>query len=229
MAVSEQRIEVRRSRVPRLLLRLVLFVLAGGAGLGAAAGALAAFHEQEAGRILPGITIAGVDVGGRTPDEARQIVADRFVSLRTGGIVLRSGLGSMTIAFADVGRGADVDAMVADAAGQGRGGTWLDESIAAIRLRLHGIDVPLRLTYDDDLAAAAVARFAERTALRSIDASVTRSAKSFGIVRGTDARSIDATATLAAVDAAMRDTATPAGTGVPVGQRRVPPTLTTEM
>ena len=71
-----------------------------------------------------------------------------------------------TIPFASVGRGADIDAMLAQAAQIGRGGTWLDETIAAIRLRLEPTTVPLVLTYDHDRAAAAVSGFADRMTAR---------------------------------------------------------------
>jgi len=72
-------------------------------------------------------------------------------------VIIRSGLGTTSIAFADVGRLPDIDAMVGEAAALGRGGSWLDETIAGIRTQVRPETVALRLGYDHDRAAAAVA------------------------------------------------------------------------
>ena len=229
MAVSEQSIEGGRGRSwSRIALRLVLFVVALGIGLGVIAGALAILHERELGRILPGVSVAGVDVAGQSPDEARATVDARLASLRTGGVVIRTSLGDTSIAFADVGRGADVDAMIADAVATGRGGSWIDETIASIRLRLHPVDVPLRLTYDHDRAAALVGAFAERMELNAIDAQVLNGSSTFRVVPSVDGHRIDLAGALAAVDAAMREPTTAAGTRLVVGTEAVQPALTTE-
>src|SRR4029079_2557540 len=90
MAVSEQTIEVPRSRSALRVLRyLVLFAVAVLLGLAAVAGALYVLHDREAGRILPGVSVGGVDVGGRTADEARADLAARHAPLSTGGGVIR--------------------------------------------------------------------------------------------------------------------------------------------
>jgi vancomycin resistance protein YoaR len=229
MAVSEQSIEGVRGRGwSRILLRLVLFVVALGIGLGVIAGGLALLHERELGRILPGVSVAGIDVGGQTPDEARTTVGARLAALRTGGVVIRTSLGDTKIAFADAGRGADIDAMVADALATGRGGSWIDETVASIRLRMHPVDVPLRLTYDHDRAAALVGAFAARMELNAIDAQVLIGSSTFRVVPSVDGHRIDLAGAVAAVDAAMRDPATPAGSRLKVAIATVQPALTTE-
>jgi vancomycin resistance protein YoaR len=207
--------------------RLVLFVVAVGIGLGVIVGALAMLHERELGRMLPGVSIAGVDVAGQTPDEARATVGARLASLSTGGVVIRTGLGDTSIAFADVGRGPDVDAMVADAVATGRGGSWIDETIASIRLRLHPVDVPLRLTYDHDRAAALVGAFVARMELSAIDARVLIGSSTFRVVPSVDGHRIDLAGALGAVDAAMREPTTAAGSRLPVAIENVQPALTT--
>jgi vancomycin resistance protein YoaR len=230
MAGSELTVEVGRARSwSRWLLRLGLFAIALGLGAAAVVGGLYAFHNQDAGRILPGVSIAGVDVGGRTPEDARALVAERLASLSSGGVTVRSDLGAVRIGFADVGRGPDVDAMVAEAAAAGRGGTWLDETIAAIRLRLEPRDVPLRLTYDHDRAAAALAAFAGRAHLGATDAGVLRRADGFAVAPGTDGRAVEIDAALTAVDTLMHDPATRDGVEVPAAVTTEAPTLTTAM
>ena len=232
MAISEQALIERRSRrVPRPGRRaflFVLFVLTAVLGVAAVAGGLAVLHEREAGRILPGVSVAGIDVGGMTPDEARSALEAGLADLSTGAVRIRSSIGGTTIAFADVARVPDIAAMVADAASRGRGGTWLDETIAGIRLQLHPEAIGLRLGYDHDRAATAVDAFAIRMTLHALDASVVGGVSGFAVTGSVDGRTIDATATLAALDSAMRDPATRAGVVIEAPVLRVAPALTSD-
>ena len=181
MAVSEEILEPRRGvRIAHPGRKLVAFLFAVILGVAAVVSGLVAFHESLAGRILPGVSAAGVDLAGLTTDEARAALTARYRALSDGGVVLRTRLGVTTIPFASVGRGADVDTMLAQAAQIGRGGTWLDETIAAIRLRLEPATVPLVLTYDHGRAAAAVASFADRATRAPVDAQAVRSSRDPG-------------------------------------------------
>jgi vancomycin resistance protein YoaR len=229
MAVSEGTLTQERTRrIWRPGRRFFLFVLTMALGAGAVVSGLVVLHERQLGRVLPGVSAAGVEIGGMTPDEARSALQARLADLSAGAITVRSGLGSTAIAFADVGRVPDIDAMVADAVARGRGGMWLDETIAGIRLQLHPETVALRLGYDRDRAAAAVAAFAGRMTLSAIDASVVTGTTGFAITGSVDGSRIDAAATVDALDRAMRDPATRAGAVVEAPVTRVAPKLTTE-
>ena len=59
--------------------------------LGVGRGALYAFDRQYAGRILPGVSVGGVDLSGLTPDEARTGLTTRSALTRRGRAVLASG------------------------------------------------------------------------------------------------------------------------------------------
>lgn len=229
MAVSEQTLTQERTRrLWRPGRRFFLFVMTALLGAAAVVGGLVALHEREIGRILPGISAGGVDIGGMTPDEARATLATRLADLSAGSITVRSGVGSTTIGFTDVGRVPDVDAMVAEAVALGRGGSWLDETIAGIRLQLRPESVDLRLGYDHDRAAAAVAAFVDRMTLNPIDASVVLGSAGFAVSGSIDGHRIDASATLDAVDRAMGDPTTLAGAVVEAPVGRVAPAITTE-
>jgi vancomycin resistance protein YoaR len=197
-------------------------------GAGAVVGGLAVLHERQAGRILPGVSVAGIDVGGLTADEARATLTSCLADLSAGAVTLHSSLGSTTVAFAAVRRTPDIEAMLADATARGRGGTWLDETIAGIRLQLHPERIDLRLGYDQAAAAAAVRAFADTAALGAIDASIVRGTTGFSVSRSTDGHRIDADGAIAALDAVMRDPASRAGARVDVPVVAVTPTLTTE-
>ncbi len=228
MAVSEETLPVRRSlRVPRPGRFFLAFAVAALLGAGAAVAGLAAFHESFAGRILPGVSAAGVDLGGLTAEQARAAITAHYHALSDGQLVVQTDVGSLTIAFADAHRAADADAMVTAAAAIGRGGTWFDETLAALRVRLEPREVPLQLTYDPAPADASIRAFAERMSRAPVDASTARTTAGFVTTPSVDGRRIDIQPALAAVRTALADPATPSGTQVPATVIPVPPRLAT--
>jgi len=229
MAVSEETMPRRRAlRVVRPGRKFVAFVASLGLGIAAAVGGLAAYHQTLVDRILPGVSVAGVDVGGLTAADAHATLAEAFRGLSDGGLVVRSGFGSTTIQFADVGRSADIDTMVAEAIAVGHGGTAVDETISGLRLRLHPETIGLRLLYDHDRAASAVAAYASRVGLDSIDATLVAAGAGFRVVPSIDGSGLDAAAALAAVDRAMTDPAIRAGGAVTVPATRIEARITSD-
>jgi len=190
-------IHERSRRLPRPGRRFLLFVVTAILAAAAVAGGLATLHERQAGRIMPGVSAAGIQLGGLTPDEARAALGAGLADLSAGSISVRAGMGVTNIPFVDVGRVPDIDAMVAEAAALGRGGSWLDETVAAIRIQLRPEAVGLRLGYDPERAAAAIARFADRTALHAIDAAIVGGTREFVVTDAVEGHRIDAAATLA--------------------------------
>jgi vancomycin resistance protein YoaR len=213
MAVSEDTLQQSRSRlIPRPGKKFVAFVASVVLGVGAVAGGAIVYHRSIEDRILPGVSVAGVDVGGLTPDDARARLTDRLRGLAEGNVRLRSRIGSTTIAFAEVGRRADIDAMVVDAMALGHGGSWLDETVAGLRTQLEPRAIALKLLYDHDRAANVLAAFAQRIALGSIDAAIVRATAGFTVIESVDGWRVDEAAALAAIDGAMGNPATPSGT-----------------
>ena len=229
MAVSEQTLEtVRVRRVRRPGRRALLFVLTTFIGLGLAIGGLFLLHERWASRILPGISAGGIELAGLNADEARAALTARYADVSGGKLTIRSSIGSTTIAFADVHRQADIDTMIAAALARGRGGSWLDETVAGVRLLLDPEQVDMRVTYDQGAAARLVDAFADRMALSAIDATVGRSAAGFAAINGAEGRRIETAAVLAGTQALFADAATPTDARIDAPVERVAPSLTTE-
>ncbi len=110
-------------RARRTKLRFgVAFLIGLVATLALGAGALYAFDQQYAGRILPGIRIGGVDLSGLEPASAADRLRSAYAYLGEGELVLVGPDGRTTVSYADIGRGPDVDAMVAEAMAIGRDG-----------------------------------------------------------------------------------------------------------
>jgi vancomycin resistance protein YoaR len=212
MAVTEDTLAGRRAfSIPRPGRKFLAFIISIGLGIGLVAAGVAAYHQSLVDRILPGVSIAGVDVGGMTVTDARGVLSERLRGLSDGGLTVRTSIGSTSIAFADVGRAPDLDGMLAQAAAIGHGGSWLDETIAGVRVRLEPHSVPLHLLYDRDRAAAAVRGFTGRATLGPINASLVPAGASFRVVPGIDGSAVDEAAALAAVDRLMSDPATVGG------------------
>ena len=88
----------------------------------AGAGALYAYDQQYIGRVLPGVRVGTVDLSGLEPAVAAERLRDAYASLGEGEIIVKSPRGSTSISFADIGRGPDVEAMMAEALAVGREG-----------------------------------------------------------------------------------------------------------
>jgi vancomycin resistance protein YoaR len=228
MAVSEETLPVQRSlRVLRPGRRFLLFVVASLLGAAAIVGGLVAYHESLTGRILPGVTAAGVELGGMTPDQARATLTERLHGVTDGNVVVSIASGSLTIPFGEVGRTADVDRMVGDAAAIGRGGSWLDETVAAIRTRLEPESVDLRVSFDANLAAAKIATWADGVDLAPRDASARLTTAGFVIDPGVDGRQLDRGAAIASLTSALADPALASGTVLTAKVVGIPPARTT--
>ena len=186
-------------------------------------GAVVVAGSTLAGRILPGVSIGGVDVGGLRPDEARAALVAAFGGLEAGETVVTSVRGTVTIEVADVGRTVDIEGMWAEAAALGRGGSRLDEVLAALRLSREPVDLPIRLSYDRTRLTALLAAFEDRTYLRPLDARVIASASGFTVVPSVPGVRVDTADVAAELDAALRSPRVPprsmSATSAPVPPR----------
>ena len=116
-------IAVAESRRPSGRLRFAVAFLVGlllATIIGA--GAMYAYDQQYVDRVLPGVRIGTVDLSGLDDEAATAALQEAYGSLTEGEIVLTSPAGETTISYDDIGRGPDVNAMLADALAVGRDG-----------------------------------------------------------------------------------------------------------
>jgi vancomycin resistance protein YoaR len=189
------------------------------------AGALVAFRQAYADRILPGIVIGGVDVGGMTPDEARGALSSGLASLEDGAVTVTAGPGSTVIAYADVDRSLDIDGMVARAAAVGRDGTWFHEALTGIRQTIEPVTSRPAFTFDRGRLVDALAMYEARAQLRPIDAAVRRTKSGFITTRAQVGVRVDTTDVSPAIEAALIDPATPAAFTVSADVLTIPPAI----
>ncbi|HEY8437333.1 MAG TPA: VanW family protein [Candidatus Limnocylindrales bacterium] len=189
---------VAEPRRRHLLARFVLAFLIGlAAFLALGAGALYAYDQQYAGRILPGVQVGDVNLSGLDADEAAAKLHARYDSLAQGTITIAAGDSTVTVPFSSAGRGPDVDGMVTRALAVGRAGTTVERMIANARTAVRGITIDPAVTYDREKLAAAVDAFATTIDESPTDASVsTGPGRTFTIAPAKEGRAVDQAAVL---------------------------------
>jgi vancomycin resistance protein YoaR len=217
-----------RSRRTRLRFA-VAFLVGLVATLALGAGALYAFDQQYAGRILPGVRIGSVDLSGLEPVSAADRLQAEYAYLGEGELVLSGPDGTTTVSYAAIGRGPDVEAMVAEAMAIGRDGGPVERVLADARTALRGATVQPRVTFDPDALAAQLGAFAESLAIEPRDAAVlVTEDKSFKITYGATGRAAEREAPLDAALAAITSLDAPARVEVTVPTVVIQPTVTTD-
>ena len=141
-----------RGRKVAAVLTLVLIPVLLLAG---AAGGLAAWDAGYEGRILPGVNAGTADLSGLDRAAAAAAITAAY-PYQDGRVVVRTPDGDVAIAYADIGRRADVDAMVDQAMASGRAGTIAERTVAEIRQALDGTTIEPVAVFDAAALSAAV-------------------------------------------------------------------------
>jgi vancomycin resistance protein YoaR len=202
---------VRALPVPRPGRAARAFLLGAVLGVLLVVLALVAFRQAYADRILPGVQVGGVDVGGLTPADARLALVPALGRLEDGAVTVRSGTGWAVIPYTVVGRSVDYDGMLDRAAAIGREGTRFDEAVTGLRQLLAGpVSIPTVVSFDEQRLAAELQAFADRGYRQPVDAAV--SSTKAGLTRSPAIAgvAVDTNEVAAAITAALRDPATPA-------------------
>jgi len=136
----------------RRLLRAGVFLLVGVLVLGSGA-AYAAYRYERAqeGRILPGVTIGGVDVGEMTRGEAVAAVREAAESDLSREIEVRARGRSWHVSPAELGTEADVEAKVDRALALGEGMPWHERAFIRIFDRPVDERLPVRFSRNGEM------------------------------------------------------------------------------
>jgi vancomycin resistance protein YoaR len=161
-------------------------------------GAMYAYDQQYVGRVLPGVRIGTVDLSGLDAAVAGERLREAYGSLGEGKIVLTTPSGQSTISYADIGRGPDIDAMLAEAIGVGRDGNAVERIIADARTAFRGVTLEPRVTYDPDALAQHIVTYADSLAREPVDAFVETVKSRYVVHAGVAGRLADAAVPVAA-------------------------------
>lgn len=191
------------------------------------AGALYAYDQQYVGRVLPGVRIGNVELSGLDAAAAADRLQAAYGSLGEGKITLATPSGTSTISYADIGRGPDIDAMLAEAMAVGRDGNAVERVIADARTAVRGVTLQPRVTYDADALAEHITTYADSLAREPIDASVEKVDNRFVVHAGVAGLLADAAVPVKAALADLGELDAPASLSYPLPVHSVAPEITT--
>ncbi|MFZ5820633.1 MAG: VanW family protein [Chloroflexota bacterium] len=137
-----------------LLWAQILAALLGGLALflGAVILWTLGFQLFYAGRIFPGVSVAGVDLSGLAPAEASLELSQRLSYPYTGKIVLRDGARVWLVSPAQMGMAFDASASAQAAYRLGRSGGLLASLDAQVRARSQGAEAAPVILFDQRVA-----------------------------------------------------------------------------
>ncbi|HTE64644.1 MAG TPA: VanW family protein, partial [Candidatus Binatia bacterium] len=145
-------------------LSLGLFLVLGvSIGLGAS-------HSN---RILPGVQVAGVSVGGLDRSAAAARLQAELPSLAAGAITVVVDGTPVEVPYADIGRGYQFEAMLDAAFGIARSGNPLADGVTRLRTLAHDTSLPLSAQVEDEAAInGAVTDLVNRFSVAPVNAQV---------------------------------------------------------
>jgi len=207
---------------------LLAFLLGLLAVLAVGAGAMYAYDQQYAGRILPGVHVGDMDLSGLTADEAAARLHREYDRLADGTIIFVAGDKQLALAFSRIDRSADVDGMVAQAMGVGRAGNGLERAIANARTYLRGVTVDPTVTYDPDKLARWVKTLASLQLVWPADATIDWTKAGYQITEAVPGRQADPTLAIASLSAQLGQLDAPNAITVDLPVTTIQPAITTD-
>lgn len=220
----------RVDRRRRGLLRAgaALLVLALGTGTALSATAASWGQELRVGeRLLPGVSIAGVEVGEASRSEAIAEVEAELANHLDGEVVLRHEVGTWTTTPRELGATTDLEQVIADAFA-GTVEATLPELVAT---RWFGstsqLSLDVAITHDMAAQQDLVDEVVRVIDLEPTDASVTWTGDGTEVTAHVEGRAVDAAALAAALSEELETADTSAPSEVTVPTTVLPPQLTT--
>lgn len=146
-----------RDRSLRTFLIILLMLLAAVIGTMAA---VARDTEAYAGRMLPGVTIGGVHVGGLTLDRARRAAEDIAASRLSQAVTLKVQDERIALTYAELGLVPHAYEAVNDAYVIGHREPWLQAIFTRLQFARHPIDIPIRYSWGPEAVMKVLAPLA---------------------------------------------------------------------
>ena len=153
---------------PTTLLLILSTVIATAFTL--AAGSLLTYGLTHGPTIYYGVQVAGIDVGGMTPEEAKGRLSEHYASFSSGNLALQAEERTFELPLRDLGLTADLDASVTRAYRYGRTGNLWQDSADWFRALVFGRNIPVQVKLDEQAVLAAFQTIAPEVARAPRDA-----------------------------------------------------------
>jgi lipoprotein-anchoring transpeptidase ErfK/SrfK len=191
----------------RSVVLLVLVAAIVGIGLLSAGAAYAAmrYEHAHADRIMPGVTIEGVDVSGMARDEAIEAVRAAAHAELTRPLTVTVGHDHWTVSPATLGQRAAVSHAISRAFRAGQDLGTLDRAWHRLRGDALGVSVPLDVSQSGTGVADFASMIAKRTYVAPVDASIgiTPSQEDITMVHAQPGAKLDAARAKSAIQTAL--------------------------
>ncbi len=139
---------------------------------------IVSYQIFNAGRIFPGVTISGIDVGGLFPSEVAKLIGEKTTYPQTGKLTFEYDGRSWQVAPAQIGLFLDLDGTAENAFSVGRSGNILTRLAEQFGSAYYGHPVALSVIFDQRMAFNYLTELAEQIDVPAADASVS--------IRGTE-------------------------------------------
>ena len=166
------------------------------------------YAALNAGKVLPGVTIAGISVAGLDPVAAEQRLRGELPDVRSGRLNLEIGALQHSIPYSEIHRDYDIDAIVAEAMSIGRGGNPVEQFVAQVRGMFGGVDLQPTISFDSELLSGRVSAIAHAAQVTPTNATISLTDGSYVVTPGQDGMSVDVDAAVAQALAAVSSAAT---------------------
>ena len=223
-SVTEERPQrLRRMRIlPR---RFVLTTLAVFVVVAVALLAAFAFDRLYGGRVLPGVSVAGVDVSCLTADEL--VARLQALPVAPEAVEIVTGDSRVSVGSAGLGRRVDIDGAIAAALAAGRVAGPLADVPERFAMWRDGRPVDLATSVDRPALAAWVAARAEELRVTAVSAQIVATTNGWVATVPREGQFLDEAAAVKAIDAALADR-TAATAHVELPMTAVPPQVANE-
>jgi len=155
------------------------------------------------GRVHPGVSVAGIEIGGMIPEKAELELRRGLARKTADPVVVVYGDDSWSISAADVGLAFDYSRLVDESMAIGREGGPFGAPAARLRAWVRGVSLAPQPSVDQAKMAAALNAIADGTNVAPTDATVRIDGVEATVVPGEDGLALDKAAAQRAVLAAM--------------------------
>jgi len=164
----------------------------------------AGYQYRHSGLIFPGVTVAGVDVSGLTPDEASARLWEQLAYPHQGRVAFQDGSTLWVAAPAELGLVLDANNSALAAYQVGRSGNPVGQFFAQINALRSGKDLPPLLVYDENVARNYLLNLAATLDRPTVEASIGVNGVDITLRSGQIGRTLDVGTVLPLIGAQMK-------------------------
>jgi len=131
-----------------------------------------AYDKAQEDQIAPGIRVGGVDIGGRSVSEARQVIQDEVVAPLQKPVIVTYEGEEYKLSARRLDQSADLDEMLDEATGRSREGDLIERMTRYVQGSAVNVNIEPELAYSEEAVDEFVAELAEEVNRDPQDASI---------------------------------------------------------